>query len=299
MLLQQLINGFVIGSIYALVTIGFNMVFGVLGITNFAHSSFYMLAAYFTQYLLTFMTSLTSPILGLTISMLISILLVGILSIEMHRYTLKPIQKKNADFISMIVATIGVQTIINNCILLFFGPAPQRLDTNFASRVYDLGGKVIVREIQIYIAIVTIVTMLLLNLFVKKHKWGKAVRAISQDITAARIVGINIDFIVKITFFIGTTLAGVAGIISALYYQRIDPLMASSVSLKSFAAAVLGGLGSVPGAFLGGYIIGVLETLFAGYVDAGLKDIVAFILLIVVLMIRPTGIFGKRKIDKV
>lgn len=299
MFLQQLINGFLIGGIYSLVTIGFNMVFGVLGITNFAHSSFYMLAAYFVQYLLVGILVNVSPVLALIVSIICSVLTVGCLGMLMNKYTIQIIQKKRTDMTAMILSTIGIQTIINNIIILLFGSAPRQFPNPLQDRTFQLGENVVLREIQVYIVVITLLLMIGLSFFVTKTKIGKAIRGVSQDPVAAKLMGINVNRVIQVTFFIGTLLAGVAGIITALYYQRIDPNMANAVSLKSFAAAVLGGLGSVPGAFLGGYIIGIVETFFAAYIDAGYRDVVAFIILIVVLMIRPNGLLGKKEIDKV
>ncbi|UTC75524.1 branched-chain amino acid ABC transporter permease [Treponema sp. OMZ 792] len=298
MLLQQLINGLVIGSTYALVTIGFNMVYGVLELTNFAHSSFYMLAAYIGQFiLLKFFMNISVP-LALSITFLTSIIITAFLGALMDKVALEPIRVKRGAPISSLISTVGVQTIINNSVLLIFGTVPLYFPDLLKLGKFTIAGGTVVQWIQVIILVVTLVIMLLLTFIVTRTRLGKSMRAISQNQTAARLMGININRVITITFFIGTTVAGISGLMVAMYYQRVDTLMGASVGLKSFAAAVLGGMGSLPGAAVGGLLIGLVETLFAAYVSSGYRDIVAFVILILVLLIRPSGLMGKKNIDK-
>lgn len=298
MLLQQLINGLVIGSTYALVTIGFNMVYGVLELTNFAHSSFYMLAAYIGQFiLLKFFMSISVP-LALVITFLTSIIITACLGAFMDKAALEPIRVKRGAPISSLISTVGVQTIINNSVLLIFGTVPLYFPDLLKLGKFTIFGRTVVQWIQVIILVVTLAIMLLLTFIVTRTRLGKSMRAISQNQTAARLMGININRVITITFFIGTTVAGISGLMVAMYYQRVDTLMGASVGLKSFAAAVLGGMGSLPGAAVGGLLIGLVETLFAAYVSSGYRDIVAFVILILVLLIRPSGLMGKKNIDK-
>ena len=299
MLLQQLINGLVIGSTYALVTIGFNMVYGVLELTNFAHSSFYMLAAYIGQFiLLKFFINISVPI-ALIITFLTSIIITASLGALMDKIALEPIRIKKGAPISSLISTVGVQTIINNSVLLIFGTVPLYFPDLLKLGKFTIYGGTVVQWIQILILIMTLIIMLVLTFIVTRTRLGKSMRAISQNQIAARLMGININRVITITFFIGTTVAGISGLMVAMYYQRVDTLMGASVGLKSFAAAVLGGMGSLPGAAIGGLLIGLLETLFAAYISSGYRDIVAFVILILVLLIRPSGLMGKKSVDKV
>ena len=299
MLLQQLINGLVIGSTYALVTIGFNMVYGVLELTNFAHSSFYMLAAYIGQFiLLKFFMTVSVPI-ALIITFLTSIIITAFLGALMDKIALEPIRIKKGAPISSLISTVGVQTIINNSVLLIFGTVPLYFPDLLKLGKFTIYGGTVVQWIQVLILIMTLIIMLVLTFIVTRTRLGKSMRAISQNQIAARLMGININRVITLTFFIGTTVAGISGLMVAMYYQRVDTLMGASVGLKSFAAAVLGGMGSLPGAAIGGLLIGLLETLFAAYISSGYRDIVAFVILILVLLIRPSGLMGKKSVDKV
>ncbi len=299
MLLQQLINGLVIGSTYALVTIGFNMVYGVLELTNFAHSSFYMLAAYIGQFiLLKFFMTVSVPI-ALIITFLTSIIITAFLGALMDKIALEPIRIKKGAPISSLISTVGVQTIINNSVLLIFGTVPLYFPDLLKLGKFTIYGGTVVQWIQVLILIMSLIIMLVLTFIVTRTRLGKSMRAISQNQVAARLMGININRVITLTFFIGTTVAGISGLMVAMYYQRVDTLMGASVGLKSFAAAVLGGMGSLPGAAIGGLLIGLLETLFAAYISSGYRDIVAFVILILVLLIRPSGLMGKKSVDKV
>lgn len=295
-LLQQIVNGIFIGVTYALVTIGFNMVYGVLKLTNFAHASFYMLAAYIAQFIAAkfFMQS------GISwwIMVVISVLLTAALGASMDILALRPIRKKKGAGITALISTIGVQTMLNNGVLLVFGTVPLMMVDPFDWGNIEFGGAVI-RNVQILITSLAVLLLVILSFIVYKTKFGTAMRAISQNPTAASLMGINVPKIISATFFVGIAAAAFAGVLMATYYQRVDSLMGASVGLKCFAAAVLGGIGSIQGAALGGLIIGVAETIFAGYVSSGYRDMVAFIVLIAVLLLRPQGLLGKKEIKKV
>lgn len=296
MFIQQLINGIFIGVTYALVTIGFNMVYGVLKLTNFAHASFYMLAAYIAQYIgANFL--LTSG-LSWWVVLLISVSITAILGAGMDLLALRPIRKKHGAPIIALISTIGVQTMINNGVLLVFGTVPLMMPDPFNFGSVQISGAV-VQGMQIFITTLAILLLIVLSIIVYKTKFGTAMRAVSQNPTAASLMGINVPKIISLTFFVGIAAAGIAGVLMGTYYQRVDSLMGASVGLKCFAAAVLGGIGSVPGAALGGLLIGIAETLFAGYVSSGYRDVVAFVILIFILLVRPQGLLGKKEIKKV
>lgn len=295
MFLQQLINGITIGSTYALVTIGFTMIYGVLELTNFAHSSFYMLGAYFT---LTMMARVGVSVNGFLLSLLMAIVVCGILSSVMDRFSLRPIRKRKGAAISALLCTVGVQTCINNAILTIFGS-----ETKSFPDVFMLGkihiANAVVSWLQILIVVIAFVIMIVLSLVISFTRFGSAMRAISQNERAARMMGIKVNAIITITFFISAAISTIAGTMVGMYYTAVDTTMAASVGSKAFAAAVLGGMGSLPGAVLGGFIIGIVETLVAGYISSGYRDAIAFAVLILVLAIRPQGIFGKKAITKV
>jgi len=297
MFLQQLINGVVIGSTYALVTIGFNMVYGVLELTNFAHSSFYMLGAYFTLFSMTALLGKVSPT-GFLIGLLISIVLTALLGAFLNKVALEPIRKRKGAPITALLSTIGAQTVINNSILLIFGTESKPFPDAFnLGKIYI--GSAIVQKFQIVIFVVAIILLIILSYIVYKTKIGNAMRAISQNTTAAKLMGINVNLVITITFFIGSAVAAISGALIGSYYHKVDTLMGASVGLKSISAAVLGGMGSLPGAMLGGFLIGILETMFAAYVSSGYRDAIAFVIMIVVLIVKPSGIFGRKVESKV
>ena len=295
MFFQQVINGLTIGSTYALVTIGFSMVWSILQLTNFAHSSFFVLASYFNLYI---MIALGGTPQAFFIGFVISVTLTAALGALMERTFLRPIRKKKAIGIAAMLCTVGVQTVINNSILIFFST-----ETLSFPDVLKLGkfhwGNAIVSWLQVGIFAMAVILMIAMSVIVYKTKVGAAMRAISQNPDAAYLMGINVNRVIMITFFLGTFVAAIAGIMVGMYYQAIDTTMASATGSKAMAAAILGGLGSLPGAMLGGIIIGVLETFVACYVSAGYRDAIAFAVLIIVLVIRPTGMFGKKTISKV
>ncbi|MDR2479528.1 MAG: branched-chain amino acid ABC transporter permease [Treponema sp.] len=295
MFLQQLINGLTIGTTYALVTIGFTMVYSVLELANFAHSSFYMLGAYLS------MTTLMS--LGLSrpvflLGLVVSVAVCGSLGALMDRFTLRLIRNRAESDITAMLCTVGVQTAIDNSILVIFGSETKSFP-NVISSTKILIGSAVISHTQIVILITAVILMLCLSFFIYKTKMGAAMRAISQNLDAARLMGINTGQVVTLTFFIAAGIAAVAGTLVGSYYQANDIMMSASVGSKSFAAAVLGGMGSLPGAVLGGLIIGLAETMVAGYLSSGYRDAVAFIILTVVLIVRPRGFFGQKQLIKV
>ena len=298
MFLQQIINGLTVGSTYALVTIGFNMVYGVLELTNFAHSSFYMLGAYISLFTMTSLYGRVS-IGGFFIGLVTSIIITGFLGAIMDKAALEPIRKRNGAPITALLSTVGIQTAINNSILLIFGTVPVEFPDVFQLGKFYLGENTVVQNIQITIFVLAILLMVILSFIVYKTKLGSAMRAISQNQQAAKIMGIDVNKVITITFFIGTAVAAISGTMVGIYYQRVDTTMAGAVGMKSFAAAVLGGMGSLPGAMVGGFLIGIVETVYAAYVSSSSKDAIAFIILILILIVRPSGLFGQKNVNKV
>ena len=282
-ILQQLINGLTIESAYALVAIGFTMVFGVLELVNMANGAFYVLGGYLT---LIFLTQLQW---NFFLALLASMLITG---------GLGPIRKRRASKIAALISTVGLGTAVTNFILVFFGTETKRFPDVFNLGKIRLGG-IIITWMQIIIFAVTVIMMAVLSLIVYKTKLGMGMRAIAQDADAAKLMGIHTDHIITFTFFIGTMCVGVAGTLVAMYYQQIDTRMAVAVGMKSFAAAVLGGIGILPGAILGGLLLGVIESLGINYIGSGYGNAISFVMLIVVLIIKPSGLLGRHKVTKV
>lgn len=290
--LQQLINGLTIGSAYALVAIGFTMVFGVLELVNMANGAFYVLGGYLT------LMFLTAFHWNFFLALLASMLITGGLGALMDRVALSPIRRRRASKIAALISTVGIGNAITNFILVFFGTETKRFPDVFELGKIKLGG-VIITWMQLIIFAVTVLMMASLSLIVYKTKLGIGMRAIAQDADAAKLMGIHTDNIITFTFFVGTLCVGVAGTLIAMYYQQIDTRMAVAVGMKSFAAAVLGGIGVLPGAMLGGLLLGVIESLGINYIGSGYGNAISFAVLIVVLIIKPSGLLGKRKATKV
>lgn len=292
MLLEQILNGLTIGSTYALVAIGFTMVFGVLELVNFANGSIYMLGGYITLMVY----------LGLQghffLAFILSIILTGVVGFVMDRVVLNHLRAKKAPKLTGLIATMGVATIIDNCILLFFGsqtkPYPNMIDFG---KFYI--GDTAVSSSQLIILAVALVLMALLSLLTYRTKLGKAMRCTAQNADAARLMGINVNLIIALTFFISSMLAAVAGTMVGMYYQSIDINAGFTVGMKTMASAVLGGVGVLPGAMVGGLLVGLFETLGASYISSGYRDAIAFAILILVILFKPAGLFGKKKINKV
>lgn len=291
MFLQQFINGLTIGSSYALVAIGYTMVFGVLELVNFSHSSVFMFSAYIAA-------SMLGKMFSIPAAFITAIGVCALFGISIDRFALMPMRRRGASRVSYLICTIGLSTILQNVIFLVFGSEPMVYRKVFFQGRLAIGNAVIT-YLQIFTLALLGVLLVLTTLLVYKSKIGSSMRAIAQNAEAARLMGINVDTVITFTFFLGSALAAVAGIMVGMYYGSVDLTMGFTVGMKTFAAAVLGGIGILPGAVLGGLLIGVLESLFAGYVSSGYKDAVAFIILIAVLLIRPAGLLGKKSITKV
>lgn len=292
MFFQQLFNGITIGATYSLVAVGFSIVYSMLELVNFAHGAFYVLAAYLV---LAFNMSMGLPY---SLSILISLIVTGLLGATMNKVILEPIRKRTSAGESVMIATLGVSTFLLNIIMVLFGSETKAFSNPFSfGRLYV--GNVIMKWNQIIIAVMALVMIAIMSLIIYKTKIGLGMRAIAQDPAAARLMGVNTEFVITFGFFSGILCAAIAGILVAMYYESIDTTMYLGVSMKTFAAALLGGIGSLPGAALGGIIIGVLEAFFAGYISSDWKDCISFLVLIVVLLFRPSGIFGYKEIKKV
>jgi|WetSurMetagenome_2_1015567.scaffolds.fasta_scaffold40783_1 branched-chain amino acid transport system permease protein len=289
MLISQLINGMVLGSVYALLSLGLTMIFGILGIVNFAQGELYMLGAYVGYFLIVVQKV---PFL---LALLISMLVMGVFGLLIERFPFRPIQGKADE--SMILATVGLSVFLMNGAILLFGADPRRVETPFSDVFIHLGTFSISMQ-RILVFTVTVVLIILLTFFIRKTRMGKAMRACQQDLNAARIVGIDTKRVSMVTCFIGSALAAAAGVLIAPLFL-VSPVMGLKVIAKAFVIVILGGLGNVAGAIMGGFIIGIAENLTAGFISSDLKDIIPFTILILILLLRPEGIFGKQIPEKV
>lgn len=287
--LQQLVNGLSLGSIYALIALGYTMVYGIIKLINFAHGDIYMVGA-FIGYIVIVVFKLPT-----WIALPLAMLLCAILGVVIERVAYKPLRK--APKITVLITAIGVAFLLEYTMMYFFG-ADVRTFANISTEPYMIAG-VRISQQQIQIFGITIVLMLLLQYIVHQTKMGKAMRAVSVDSEAAQLMGINVDNTISFTFAIGSALAGAAGVLVGLFYNSIDPLMGVSYGLKAFVAAVLGGIGLIPGAMIGGLVIGLTEIFVTGYVSSLIKDGVVYGILIIVLFLRPAGLLGKNTKEKV
>ncbi len=291
MLLQQIINGLTVGSTYALVAIGFSMVFGVLELTNLAHNSVFMLGAYVAA------VSLIQQ-LPFGIAIIASVLVCGLFGVGIDRIALMPMRKRGAEKSSYLTCTIGISTFLQNLIILVFGseslPFQQVFNRGMLRSRYF-----IISYLQIGIYLLTIILMIGTTLIVNRTKIGISMRAVAQNPVAAKLMGINLDRVITFTFLFGSSLAAIAGIMIGMYYRSVETYFGAIVGMKTIASAVIGGIGVLPGAVVGGFLVGIAECLFAGYVSANFKDAVAFIMLIAILLIKPIGLMGRKKVNKI
>jgi len=289
--LQQFINGISLGSIYALIALGYTMVYGIIKLINFAHGDIYMLGAYIGYACITFLG------LGFMPSLIISMVACAVLGILIEKIAYKPL--RNATRIAVLITAIGVSLFLEYGTMAIVGPTTRAFPPIFSNTTFEIIDGVVINTTQIYILIVTFLLMVLLQYVVRRTKMGKAMRAVSTDQDAARLMGINVDRTISFTFAIGSALAGAAGILVGIYYNSIEPLMGMVPGVKAFVAAVLGGIGVIPGAMLGGFSIGIIETFVSGYGSSLYKDAAAYAILILVLLIKPSGLLGKNIREKV
>jgi len=291
--IKQLINGLQIGSIYALVSLGYTMVYGIVKLINFAHGDIIMVGAYIAFISVPVLSSMGLPVWLTVVPAIVFCAVTGIL-IEKIAY--RPM--RNSARISSLITAIGVSLLLQNAFMLIFSPNPRAFETVFSTTPIQIG-ELNINISTIITILVSIVLMVSLQLFITKTKAGKGMVAVSEDFSAAQLVGINVDNIISMTFAIGSSLAAVASILYVSSYPQITPTMGSMLGLKAFVAAVLGGIGIIPGAMIGGFIIGIVEALTKAYISTQLADAVVFGILVIVLLFKPAGIFGINKKEKV
>ena len=287
---QQLINGISLGSIYALIALGYTMVYGIIRLINFAHGDIYMVGAYAGF----FATSVFK--FSFVPALIFSMAAAAIIGMTIEKVAYRPL--RSAPKIAILIAAIGVSLFLEYGGMLLVSPQPRTFPAVFNAEVYNVWG-LIINSQQVVILVVSLLLMVILTYVVHQTKIGKAMRAVSFDTDAARLMGIDVDRVISFTFGIGSALAAAAGVLVGVYYNSIDPLMGIMPGLKAFVAAVLGGIGSIPGAMLGGTILGVIEALVSGFWSSTFRDAVAFGILIIILLWRPTGLLGKNIREKV
>ncbi|WP_320034636.1 branched-chain amino acid ABC transporter permease [Halarcobacter sp.] len=296
--LQQLINGLTIGSLYALVALGYTMVYGVMKLINFAHGDLVAFSAYvgltiFTQ----FFGSSASSFINIIIIFLLTAIIVAFVGVLLERLAYRPL--RTAPRLSAVVSALGAALVIQNGIMLIWGPNMLIFPADLLpNTTWNLGG-VIITFTQVCILILSAVLMIALFFFINKTKMGTAIRATAIDQDAAKLMGINVNKVVMIIFIIGSMLGAIGGLFIGLYYRALTFDMGWLYGLNAFIAAIIGGIGSIPGAMLGGLLLGLFNALIAGYISTEWAETFTFILLIIILIVRPTGLLGEKTAEKV
>ena len=297
---QQLANGVAWGSIYALIALGYTMVYGILRLINFAHGDVYMVgafAAYFLARALGVGTVVQASPLVAAAVLLGSMAICAALGVLIELFAYRPVRRSSR--ITALITAIGVSLFLENAGIRLFGADPKFFPQVIAPRTITLAGGVMVTNHQITVVLVSVLLMVALTLFIQRTRTGKAMRAVAFNRDAASLMGIPVDRIITITFAIGSALAAAAGFLVGLTNPKIEPLMGIMPGVKAFVAAVLGGIGSIPGAMIGGLVMGISEYLVVGYISSTYRDAIAFVILIIVLLIKPTGLLGRNVAEKV
>jgi branched-chain amino acid transport system permease protein len=300
--LQQLINGIALGSIYGLVAIGYTMVYGIIGMINFAHGDVFMVGAFLalTAFLALLAIGVTAIPLALFLVLIIAMLLTALYGWAVERLAYRPLRGSHR--LAPLISAIGMSIVLQNYVQIAQGarvkPLPPLIPGGY-TLIEGGGFAVQVSNVQIIIVVTTLALMTLFSWLVSATRLGRNMRACEQDLKMASLVGVDIDRTISLTFVIGAALAAVAGIMYLLYYGVIDFFIGFIAGVKAFTAAVLGGIGSLPGAMLGGLLIGLIETFWSAYFSAEYKDVAAFSILVLVLIFMPTGILGRPEVEKV
>src|SRR5690349_4491466 len=300
---QELVNGITTGALYSLVALGFSMVYGVLKLLNFAHGDLYMVGAYIGFFVIQWFGGPSSLNIAVPLLLLIMFVLaavvVGGLGVAIERFAYRPL--RDAPRIAPLITAIGVSFFLENAALLLFGAQFRVYNTaDFISLSSGITiGSVTIDSVQIMVLVLGLVLMVGLRELVKATKLGKQMRAVAADREAAEMLGINVNFTIAMTFFLGSALAGVAGVMAGLLFNQVTPTIGFIAGLKAFTAAVVGGIGSIPGAMLGGLLIGLAESFVTGYISSTYSNLLVFLLLIAVMLVRPSGLLGQAQLQKV
>ncbi len=291
-LLQQIINGLQLGSVYALIALGYTLVYGIIRLINFAHGDVFMIGAYLGFY------AILRFKLPFPVALILAMFGCALIGMIIEKLAYRPL--RNAPRIACLITALGVSLFLENFTSLkfIFGPNYLAYPRPFAITNYQFGS-IVISNIQIIVFVIAIILMIFLQIFVNKTKTGTAMRAVAFDKNTAQLMGINIDYIISITFGIGSALAGAGGVLFGIAYPQIHPFMGIMPGLKAFVAAVLGGIGIIPGAMLGAGIMGMVEVLTSAYISSTMRDAIAFLVLLIVLLIKPAGLLSKSSIEKV
>ena len=288
--IEQVINGLRTGSVYALIALGYTMVYGIAKMINFAHGDIIMVGAYLIY------VCISALVLPTACAVILTIVGCALLGMIIEKVAYKPLRK--APSLAVLITAIGVSYLLESLALLIFGATPIPFPAVIPNITLTLG-ELTISSVTIITLIVTAAAMIILTLFINKTKSGSAMRAVSEDKDAAELMGIDVNKTISLTFAIGSALAAVAGILYVSQYPTLKPMMGSLPGIKAFVAAVLGGIGSIPGAMLGGIVLGLVESLAKGYISTDLADAIVFGILVLVLLIKPSGLLGKKKTVKV
>ncbi|MBI5696450.1 MAG: branched-chain amino acid ABC transporter permease [Nitrospirae bacterium] len=298
--LQQIVNGLTVGAVYALIALGYTMVYGILQLINFAHGEIYMLGAYLGIIILAFLTAAGLTAVSLPLAILLTIIAAGAIcaayGATMEKVAYKPL--RDAPRLAPLISAMGVSIFLQNYVMLTQGATDKVFPGIIPAAGVTVYG-VEITYLQIFIMAASVVLMAGLHIFIMKTRMGRAMRATALDMKMAGLVGVNTDSVISVTFIVGSFLAAVAGVMVAMYYGLVNFSIGYLAGMKAFTAAVLGGIGNVPGAMLGGVLLGVLESLGAGYLWPEYKDAFAFLVLVLILIVRPQGLLGERVPDKV
>lgn len=299
MFLQQIINGLTVGSVYALIALGYTMVYGILGLINFAHGEIYMIGAYLGVIFFGIFTAMGLTAQSLPLSIVLTFLLAIVYS-SAYGYTIERVAYRplrHAPRLSPLITALGISIFLQNYVMLSQGARDKVFPTLISGGVPI--GNATVSYLQLIIMLTSVMLMIALHFFITKTRLGTAMRATAQDKKMASLLGINVDSVISATFVIGSGLAAAGGVMIAMHYGLINFYMGYVAGLKAFTAAVLGGIGNIPGAMLGGIVLGLVESFGAGYISAEYKDVFAFAILILVLIFKPSGLLGENLQEKV
>lgn len=289
-IIEQLINGLRSGSIYALIALGYTMVYGIAKMINFAHGDIIMVGAY------SLYVTIGVLKLPVVLGVIITVIVCALLGVLIEKVAYKPLRK--APSLAVLITAIGISFLLQSLALLIFKANPIAFKSIITLKAITIGG-ITISGVTIVTLGVTFVCMVLLTLFITKTKAGSAMRAVSEDKAAAQLMGINVNKTISMTFAIGSALAAVAGIMFVCQYQSMKPTLGALPGIKAFVAAVLGGIGSIPGAMIGGLLLGLIESISKAYISSELADGIVFGVLVLVLLVKPSGLFGKNRIEKV
>lgn len=288
--IQQIINGLSLGSVYALVALGYTMVYGIIKLLNFAHGDVYMVGAFVGYFIFVNFN------IGFVPTLLLTMLITGTLGVIIYQVAYRPL--RNSTRIAALITAIGMSYLLQNGMVYIAGPQTRSFPQVVQNKLYTFG-PIQVSTMQVLMLLTTVFLMVALQLVVHRTKLGKAMRAVSNDADAAQLMGINVNSVISFTFFLGSMLAGAGGVLVGMYYNTITPMMGAGPGLKAFIAAVVGGIGSIPGAMIGGFLIGMTEVMISAFGNSMVRDAVVYLILIVILLVRPTGILGKHEPEKV